>query len=125
MKVYAPAYKRGSPQTEVMTLARATATAIGAVGFLTASAMNGARAQQGQTSITCTNPYSGASWQISVDYDRGTVDRVPAKISDATISWQADNGWKYSLDRRSGKLTVTLASSTGGNFLYDQCKPDK
>lgn len=125
MKVYASAYKRGSLRVEVMILMRATASAIGAIGFLTALAVTGARAQHGQTAITCTNPYSGASWQINVDYDHSTVDRAPAKISDATITWQADNGWKYSLDRTSGKLTVTLASSTGGNFLYDQCKPDK
>ena len=26
------------------------------------------------------------------------------------------------LDRKSGDLTVTLASATGGNFLYDRCK---
>jgi hypothetical protein len=83
-----------------------------------------AQAQRGEVAITCTNPYSGASWQIHVDYDRSTVDSNQAKISEDTISWRAQNGWNYSLDRASGKLTVILASATGGNFLYDQCKLD-
>jgi hypothetical protein len=125
MKICAPAYKSGSPQMEVMTFARATAALISAVGLLTVFAVTGARAQHGQASITCTNPYSGTRWQINVDYDRSTVDSSPAHISEETISWQAENGWRYSLDRKSGKLTVTLASSTGGNFLHDQCKPDQ
>ena len=124
MKIYAPAYKSGVPRTEVMTLARAIATAISALGLSAVFAPPGVRAQNGQIVITCTNPYSGASWQIHIDYNRSTVDSTPAQISDATIFWQAENGWKYLLDRKSGKLTVTLASSTGGNFLYDQCKPD-
>jgi hypothetical protein len=125
MKICAYAYKYGGCRMKVVILPQAFATIICALGFLVAVAMTGAAAQHGQSAITCTNPYSGASWQINVDYDRGTVDSVPAQISDAAISWQAENGWKYSLDRKSGKLTVTLASATGGNFLYDQCKLDK
>ena len=125
MKMYAPAYKIGSRQTVFLTLGRATATAIGGIGLLAAFSATAALAQHGQASIACTNPYSGAHWEINVDYDRSTVDSAPAQISGATIFWQAENGWKYSLDRKSGKLTVTLASSTGGNFIYDQCKPDK
>ena len=74
--------------------------------------------------MTCTNPSSGATWQIYVDYGGHTVDLNPAQITDTVVEWQS-NGWKYSLDRKSGKLTVVVASSTGGNFLYDQCKLDK
>jgi hypothetical protein len=82
-----------------------------------------ARAQKGETAVSCTNPYSGATWQIRIDYDRSTVDANAARINDATISWRdAKDGWYYTLDRKSGKLTVVLASATGGNFLYDQCK---
>src|SRR5208282_5634008 len=82
-----------------------------------------AEAQRGETAITCTNPVSGASWQIRIDYDRSTVDLNPARISDTVISWRdATNGWNYRLDRKSGNLTVILASATGGNFLYDRCK---
>ena len=125
MKIYAPAYKSGALRTPVMTQTRAIATAISALALSAVFAPSGVRAENGQIAITCTNPYSGASWQIHIDYNRSTVDSAPARISDATIFWQAENGWKYLLDRKSGKLTVTLASSTGGNFLYDQCKPDK
>jgi hypothetical protein len=93
---------------------------IGAAGAVSASA---ADAPRGAAAITCTNVSSGASWQIQIDYDRSTVDSYPAKISDGEISWRdATNGWYYALDRKSGNLKVTLASATGGNFLYDQCK---
>jgi hypothetical protein len=76
------------------------------------------------TALTCTNPASGTSWQIKVDYDHNTVDSNPATINSAQISWHdADDGGNYSLDRKSGKLTVIVASATGGYFLYDQCGP--
>jgi hypothetical protein len=85
-------------------------------------ATNG-QAQGSETVITCTNPASGASWQIKIDYDRRTVDANPASISDDEISWhdQADGG-NYTLDRKSGKLTVIFASSTAGHFLYHRCR---
>jgi hypothetical protein len=77
---------------------------------------------RGQIVITCTNPFSGASWQVRIDYDRGTVDSNPARIRETEISWRdASDGRNYSLDRKSGKLTVVVASATGGNFLYDRC----
>ncbi len=107
-----------------MILMRAMAVAI--AGFGIAVPVIGAKAQSGESAITCTNPYSGASFQVHVDYDRSIVDSNPARISAATISWQDDkSGRKYILDRKSGNLTVILASATGGNFLYDQCKLDK
>jgi len=82
------------------------------------------RAQASEIAVTCTNPFSGASWQIAIDTDRGTVDSNPARISDTEISWRdAKDGWYYTLDRKSGELTVILASATGGNFLHDRCSP--
>ncbi|WP_154072309.1 hypothetical protein [Bradyrhizobium erythrophlei] len=81
-----------------------------------------APAMGGESAITCTNPASGASFQIRIDYDRSTVDTNPAEISDGKISWRDENRWNYTLDRKSGKLTIILASSTGGSFLYDRCK---
>jgi hypothetical protein len=87
--------------------------------------MSRAEMLHGETAITCTNPVSGATWQIKIDYDRATVDSNAARISDSEISWRdASNGWYYRLDRKSGNLTVTLASATGGNFLYDRCRMD-
>lgn len=85
-----------------------------------------AYAQSGESVITCINPASGASWQIKIDYDRKTVDSNPASISDATISWHdASDGGNYKLERKSGDLTVVVASSTGGYFLNDHCKLEK
>ena len=72
--------------------------------------------------ISATLRRSGASWQINIDYDHSTVDTVPASISDAEISWHTADGQNFRLDRKSGDLTVILASSTGGAFLYDRCK---
>jgi hypothetical protein len=97
--------------------------AAGIAAFAVSTAVCAVETQHGKTAITCTNPVSGATWQIRIDYDRGTVDSNPARISDATISWHdATDGGNYRLDRKSGNLTVIVASSTGGFFLYDRCK---
>jgi hypothetical protein len=73
--------------------------------------------------VTCTNPSSGATWEISVDLEHATVDANPASVSASEIAWRdAKNGWSYRLDRNSGALTVIAASSTGGYFLHDRCQ---
>ena len=73
--------------------------------------------------LTCTNPASGTTWQITIDYDHATVDTNPAKIGDDEIAWRdAKDLWNYTLDRKTGKLTIAVASSTGGYFLHDTCK---
>lgn len=122
MKFYTSAHKFGNQQgsSQPVLISSALAFALG-----TAVWVSSAHAQSGVAVISCTNPSSGATWQIYIDYDRHTVDSNPAVISDATIEWRESNGWKYTLDRKFGKLTVVLASSTGGNFLYDQCKLEK
>jgi hypothetical protein len=74
------------------------------------------------TTLVCTNPASHVSWQIRIDFDKGTVDSNPARIGEAKISWHdGTDGGNYTLDRKSGDLTVVLASSTGGYFLHDRC----
>jgi hypothetical protein len=79
--------------------------------------------QRGETAITCTNLASGASWQVRIDYDRSTADSNPARINEAQISWHdTTDGGNYTLDRKSGELTVVVASSTGGYFLHHRCK---
>jgi hypothetical protein len=119
--MYANAYKEGRSRRDQKPARQALGWVL--VAALVAAPVAGANAQKGETAISCTNPYSGATWQIRIDYDRSTVDSNPARISEATISWRdAKDGWNYTLDRKSGKLTVILASATGGNFLYDQCK---
>jgi hypothetical protein len=80
-------------------------------------------ARRGATAVTCTNVASGTNWQIRIDYDKATVDANPARISDAEISWhEPADGGNYTLDRKSEKLTVIVASSTGGYFLYHRCR---
>ena len=108
-----------------MALTRALAAAIAALAVGMAVPAISGEAPRGETEVTCTNPVSGASWQIRIDYDRSTVDSHTARISDAEISWRDANGWNYRLDRKSGELTVVLASATGGNFLHHRCKLEK
>jgi hypothetical protein len=105
-------------------LVRVRAAAIVTLAAAVALAAFSRRAEAGEVAVTCTNPFSGVSWQIAIDYDHRTVNSNPARISDAEIRWRdAKDGWNYTLDRMSGKLTVILASATGGNFLYDNCSP--
>lgn len=74
--------------------------------------------------LTCTNLVSHAMWQIKIDFGASTVDSNPAQISTAEISWHdATDGGNYTLDRKSGNLTVIVASSTGGYFIHDRCAP--
>ena len=97
--------------------AAATAAIVAAAAFPALAATS---------AITCTNPASGTSWQIAIDYEARTVDANPASIGDGTISWHdAKDGGNYTLDRRSGSLTVIVASSTGGYFLFDRCELGK
>lgn len=79
-------------------------------------------APPGEAMLTCTNPYSGATWQIKIDYEKGTVDSNAAEIGTTEISWHDPrDGGNYTLDRTTGKLTIVVASATGGYFLYDTC----
>ena len=83
-----------------------------------ASAASGA----GAATITCTNPASGASWQVAVDPQKATVDANPARFSPGEISWyDPKDGGRYTLDRRSGELVASIASSTGGYFRRARC----
>ena len=83
-------------------------------------------AQESETAITCVNPVSGTSWQVVIDYGKGTVDSNPAEITQTGISWfDPKDGGNYKLDRRSGDLTASVASSTGGYFRHGRCRPEK
>jgi hypothetical protein len=97
------------------------AAGIGVVAGVAATAFSG-EVRRGEIATVCTNVASGANWQIRIDYDKATVDSNPARISDAQISWRdPTDGGNYTLDRKSGNLTVVLASSTGGYFLRHRC----
>jgi hypothetical protein len=120
----ANAYKEGKGGLDLQQAFHSSMASMSRVcAFVFFVSVVGAFAQQSGTAVSCTNPYSGATWQIRIDYDQSTVDSNPARINDATISWRdAKDGRNYTLDRKSGKLTIILASSTGGSFLYDKCK---
>jgi hypothetical protein len=94
------------------------------IAALTASL--GSQVTARETRVTCVNPVSGAHWQIRIDYDRRTVDSNSASISTSEISWRdASDGGNYTLDRKSGDLTMVAASSTGGYFMHHHCKLEK
>ena len=83
-------------------------------------------AQETETAITCTNPVSGTSWQIMIDFAKATVDSNRAKITPAEISWfDPRDGGNYTLDRKSGGLTAIVASSTGGYFRRGRCSVEQ
>lgn len=107
-----------------LLLSRSLAVGIGLLVLGNAASAVAAEAQHGERIIVCTNLSSGADWQIKVDYDHGTVDSHPASIWDDEIKWHTTDGAHYALDRKSGNLTVTVASTTGGFFLHDHCKLD-
>ncbi len=96
--------------------------AAGILAAVMVPSVGAAPAEPAVTALTCTNPSSGFTWQISVDYANRTVDSYPASISVAAISWHNDkDGNTYTLDRASGKLTQVYASSTGGSMLFNSC----
>ena len=96
-----------------------------AIAGLIVPTINGG-VQGGETAITCANPMSGTAWQIAVDFDKSTVDSNRAKITEAGISWfDPKDGGNYTLDRKSGDLTASVASSTGGYFRHLRCSLDK
>ena len=104
-------------------VARRLAMGIGALIIGTSAIAVGGEAPHGEAAVTCTNLSSGVNWQIKIDYDKATVDSNPARINDAEIAWHdpSDGGY-YRLDRKSEKLTVVIASSTGGFSLFHRCK---
>ncbi len=95
-----------------------------AISLAVASAVRAAGPPAAVT-LVCTNPASHVSWRIHIDFAAGTVDSKPARIGAAQISWhdRAD-GRHYTLQRRTGALTVVIASSTGGYFIHDHCAAD-
>jgi hypothetical protein len=126
MKTSAYAYKMGSKAYRGLNLGRLPRVAVYAFALsIVLAGAAYAQSPRSPVSVECTNPYSGARWTIKIDYGQRTVDSNPAQIDDTTISWRdSANGWYYELDRKTGNLTVTVASATGGNFLHDQCALD-
>ncbi len=74
--------------------------------------------------LRCTNSESGSSWTVVVNFDRGRVDSLPASITDDWISWYDPKQGHFELERRTGKLELRNASSTGGYFLHYMCRAE-
>ncbi|MGH6811431.1 MAG: hypothetical protein ACREDM_03515 [Methylocella sp.] len=101
-----------------VTLALAVATLAASIG-----AANAQPGRQSKVDFQCTNPKSGTTWDVKVDYDRSTADSFPAKITDSRITWHDTlHGGYYYLDRASGALTFKNATTTGGYAIHDTCR---
>ncbi|MBO0712425.1 MAG: hypothetical protein J2P47_14235 [Acetobacteraceae bacterium] len=109
-----------------LALARTIGGGIGALAIGLMVISGTAVGEQGEHAVTCTNPASGATWQIRIDYDRNTVDANRARIRAGDITWHdANDNGNYTLDRKTGNLTSIVASSTGGAFFYGRCNLDR
>jgi|SRR5580692_8071091 hypothetical protein len=103
----------------------AVGIALAVIAVMAGAPASSAEPPRGEKAITCMNKSSGTTWQINVDYDHDTVDTNPATITEAKIAWRDNNdGWRYTLDLRTGDLTVVFASSMGGNMYFHRCLLD-
>jgi len=94
-----------------------------AIAAVVGALMTGTAAPAAGLNFQCVNAASGASWTVTVDDQKRTVDGAPADISAARISWRDPaSGGLYDLDRKSGALTFTNPSSTGGYMLFHRCQ---
>ncbi len=109
-----------------MYFERILAAAVLGLGAFLPWPVPGATAEAQVTAVMCSNPVSGAHWQIMIDYQKSTVDSYPADITVAAISWfDPKDGGYYSIDRRSGDLITALGSSTGGWLRHNHCSLGK
>ena len=94
-----------------------------ALGLIVATGLGGPAGAADATAMAlhCTNTTSGTTWDIPVDLAHGTVDQVPARITEGVISWEDTTLHHYDFDRRTGALDMHAASSTGGFYLTDRC----
>jgi hypothetical protein len=110
----------------LMHFERNLAAAIIGASALLAVPVRGATEEAQATAVTCSNPVSGAHWQITIDYQKSTVDSYPADITIYEISWfDPKDGGYYSIDRQSGDLVTALGSSTGGWLRHNHCSLEK
>jgi hypothetical protein len=105
------------------------AVALGLAVALLAASIGAGGAQPGHqfradqfANFQCTNPKSGATWEVKVDYGQNTADSFPAEITQSQIAWHDTvHGGHYYLDRASGALTFKNATTTGGYALHHTC----
>jgi hypothetical protein len=68
-----------------MSLARTLSSVVAAA--ISTAACGGDSAHATAIAFRCTNPKSGTTREVKVDYDRSTVDSFPAKITGSQIAW--------------------------------------
>ena len=74
------------------------------------------------TLVHCVNPASGTRWDLVIDPGRGLVGGFAAQVGPREVDWvDPTDQSHYSLDRRSGTLSMTRPSSTGGYTNLDRC----
>jgi hypothetical protein len=101
-------------------------TGLAGVAVCLLMAASGPEPPPGPVAMVCTNALGRSPWRIMIDYGKSVVDAEPAEISPDAISWfDPTDRATYLLDRRSGNLRSSLASSTGGYFRYGHCSPAK
>ena len=75
------------------------------------------------TAFHCTNPESGASWTLKIDFDHGKVDGYPATVGQRMILWHdTENQGFFRLDQVTGDLRIVHASSMGGWEQHAVCR---
>jgi hypothetical protein len=106
-----------------MRLARTLSSVVAAA--ISTAVCGGDTAHAAAVTFRCSNPTSGTTWEVKVDYDRRTADSFPAEITESQIAWHDTlHGGYYYLDRASGALTFVNASSTGGYATHHTCHAD-
>jgi hypothetical protein len=106
-------------------IARIAGLALGAAALAACDAAPPSRlaVPPGAARANCVNAISGFRWTVRLDPAARTVDGWPARFGAARISWRdGADGAGYDLDRGTGVLTVTRASSTGGVVNVDSCR---
>jgi hypothetical protein len=108
-----------------MTMSFARTLSSVAAAALPTAACGWDSAHAATLTFRCTNPKSGTTWEVKVDYDRRTADSFPAEITGSQIAWHDTlRGGYYYLDRVSGAPTFRNASSTGGYATHHTCHTD-
>jgi hypothetical protein len=114
---------QGAGKETAMSLARTLSSVVAAA--ISTAVCGGDSVHAAAITFRCTNPKSGTTWEVKVDYDRSTADAFPAEITGSQIAWHDTlHGGYYSLNRASGALTFQNASSTGGYVTRHTCHAD-
>ncbi|MGH6813028.1 MAG: hypothetical protein ACREDM_12040 [Methylocella sp.] len=68
-----------------MRLARTLSSVVAAA--ISTAACAGDSDHAAAITFRCTNPKSGTTWDLKVDYDRSTADSFAAEITESQVAW--------------------------------------